>query len=714
MNHKGIKAFPDRIGRLAEVAQDLTWSWCRTAREAFRRMDYPLWRDTSHNPFRMLSRIAEDRIEWAARDPGFLELYDRAVAAMDCLRASDGSWWAANYGDLKDFSVAYFSAEFGIHQSLPIYAGGLGVLAGDHAKAACDLGIPLIGVGFMYPMGYFHQKIDETGWQVEIYERLAVEDVAVERVMGSDGTPCQVQVPVGHGVVWVAVWRVRVGCVTLLLLDTDVPQNSPWDRELSSRLYVSEHEARLRQEIVLGVAGVRILRALGLNPVIWHLNEGHAALVIFERLREMAEQGESLVSALRKVRSTTVFTTHTPVSAGHDAFQFHLVDHLLSGYWETAGERRNTLLALASYGDGHSRMFNMTALALRGAEGVNAVSRQHRDVTQTMFGPIWSGAHDEVPVRAVTNGVHLETWLAAPLVELYDQYLGDGWQERQDEPALWDRIQSIPDEELWKVRLALKDNLLSFIRDRARQRWTSEKVNACQVVAAGTLLDLSAPLICFARRFTQYKRPWLIFHDPARLARLLNDPRHPAQIIFAGKAHPADEPGKHSLQDIYRRAMDVRYAGRIAFIDDYDLHVAHYLVQGADVWLNNPLKPLEACGTSGMKAAVNGVPHLSVADGWWPEAYSGRNGWLIDAGPGADDAADADALYGLLEREVIPAYYDRNEYGVPARWLAVVKESIRTIAPRFCARRMVKQYAQDFYVPMTRRLHADGVRGHEP
>ena len=702
MSESSKRTLPDRIARLRELASDLWWSWNPGAREVFRYLDYAVWRGTHHNPIRMLGLVSPERLEGVACDPAFLALYDRAIDGLDSTRSGTDTWWPRRFPELSGCEIAYFSAEFAVHQSLPIYAGGLGILAGDHCKEASDLGLPLIGVGFMYPMGYFRQRVSADGWQVEVYDRLRREDVAIERAMAPGGQPCSIEVPLDDGIVRVAVWQVRLGRVKLYLLDTDVGENAARDRELSARLYVSEHEARLRQEIVLGVGGVRALRALGHNPAFWHLNEGHAAFVVFERMRELVERGESVMAALKEVRATTLFTTHTPVPAGHDTFAFHLVDHQLTGFWAAAGARRNTLLELAAYDAGGSRLFNMTALALRGSGVVNAVSQKHREVTHEMFAPIWAGAAEETPVKAVTNGVHIPTWIAPAMDALLRRHLGADWKERQDDPSLWDKVLSIPDEELWAVRRLLKKHLLAFVRERARQRWTEEQVGAAQVVAAGVLLDPSALTIGFARRFTQYKRPELIFHDAARLARLLNDLRHPVQIVFAGKAHPADDPGKRSLQRIYQRAADPRFAGRIAFVDDYDLHVAHFFVQGCDVWLNNPIGPMEACGTSGMKAAINGVPHLSVADGWWAEGYTGFNGWLIDPGAAAGEQGEAEALYRLLEEQIVPAFYECDDQGVPGRWLTIVKQAIRTVVPRFCARRMVRQYADLMCAPMAR------------
>jgi starch phosphorylase len=705
---------PERVSRIAELAVDLRWSWHREARLLFRRLDYTAWRATAHNPVRMLWLVSAARLEAAAANPEFLQLYDHAIAGLDAARSAHQTWWVNRFPQHAGRSIAYFSAEFALHQSLPIYAGGLGVLAGDHCKEASDLGVPLVGVGFMYPQGYFHQDVSAEGWQQESYERLNWADTAIEPAITADGKPCVTAVPLGDRTVLAAVWRVRLGRVELYLLDTDLEENAPWDRELSARLYGGDRETRVQQEIILGIGGVRALRALGFEPTVFHLNEGHAAFVVLQRIRELTERGSSFDAALEEIRRTTVFTTHTPVAAGHDAFQFHLVEKHLAGCWGTLGANRDRFLALGSYDNGAGPQFNMTALAMRSAGKINAVSRLHREVTRAMWAGLWPEVPAaELPVEFVTNGVHLPTWLAADLVDLLSAHLGRDWLERRDDPAVWDRVLAIPDAELWNVRQALRRYLFAFIRERARQRWTVERVGTPRIVAAGTLLDPETLTLGFARRFTGYKRPDLIFHDADRLARILNAPERPVQIIFAGKAHPADDVGKHHLQQVYRRALDPVFGGRVAFVDDYDLHVAHFLVQGCDVWLNNPRKPLEASGTSGMKAAANGVPHLSIGDGWWAEGFNGANGWVVDGGvegdPDAVDAADANALYRLLEEDIVPAFYDRDTSKVPHRWLAIVKEAIRSISPRFGTRRMVKEYAERMYAPaMTRRVEVEG------
>jgi starch phosphorylase len=708
--YAGLPPLPERIKRLPELAVDLWWSWHTEARSVFRTLDYPLWRSTAHNPVRMLWLVPETSLQRAANDPNWLKRYDEALAKLDDARAARNTWFGDTHPELAGQTIAYFSAEFALHQSLPIYAGGLGVLAGDHCKEASDLGVPLIGVGFMYPQGYFHQRITGDGWQEEGYEKLNWADVAIEPATTADGQPCITAVPLGDRTVLVAVWRVRLGRVKLYLLDTDLEENAPWDRSLSARLYGGDRETRVQQEIILGIGGVRALRALGSSPSVWHLNEGHAGFVVLQRIREFVDQGSSFESALDEVRRTTVFTTHTPVPAGHDAFNFQLVEKHLAGAWGSLGPLRSRFLALGEHDSGGGPQFNMTALALRASASVNGVSQLHGEVTRQMWSSIWPDKPvSELPIHFITNGVHVPTWVSHEMDQLFTKYLGEDWIDRHDDPALWDRIMTVPDEELWRARLSLRNYLFSFIRQRARALWAQDRLSASRVQAAGTLLDSDALTIGFARRFTGYKRPDLIFRDPERLARILTTPGRPVQIVFAGKSHPADDTGKHRLQGVYRHALDPAFAGRIAFVEDYDLHVAHFLVQGCDIWLNNPRKPLEASGTSGMKASVNGVPHMSIGDGWWAEGYNGKNGWLIDGGntsgdEGAVDAADADALYRLLEDQVVPAFYDRGSDFIPHRWLQIVKEAIRTVAPQFSTRRMVKEYVDRMYLPASRQL----------
>lgn len=698
-NYVPLVPLPARIARLNELAYDLWWSWDEDAHDLFRALDDQLWTFTLNNPVQLLHLLPPARIAAASTERSFVDHYDRVMTAFDASHVPARSWWARRFPGTAPGAIAYFSAEFALHRSLPIYAGGLGVLAGDHLKEASDLGVPLVAVGLMYPKGYFRQTVTSDGWQQEVYEMLDWSDGPIEPALTPAGSPCSVTIPIGARSVRIAVWRVRVGRVMLYLLDTDVDQNAAADRELSARLYGGDSAGRLQQEIVLGIGGVQVLRALGMAPSVWHLNEGHAAFVGLQRIHDLLASGAPFDQALADVRQSTVFTTHTPVPAGHDAFPTHVVEAHLAGCWGGLGPDRDALLSLGQYDNGSGLLFNMTALAMRTAAAVNAVSQLHGTVSREMWAPL----EQSRSLTSITNGVHVSTWVAPELSALFDRHLGANWRDRQDDQPFWDQVLAIGDAELWRLRGALRENLLAFMRDRARDGWSTAQTGAVRVLAAGTLLDRRSLTIGFARRFAQYKRSGLIFHDPQRLARILNDPKRPVQIVFAGKSHPADEGGKHNLQRVYRHAADPAFGGRVAFVADYDLHVARYLVQGCDVWLNTPRKPLEASGTSGMKASINGGVNLSIGDGWWAEGYNGANGWLIDGGliddDGEVDAADAEHLYRLLENDVVPAFYHRDASGVPVQWMRVVKEAIRTVMPRFSGTRMGKEYAERMYAP---------------
>ncbi len=702
---------PERLNRLGELAYNLWWSWHPEARALFRKLDYSLWNRVRHNPVKLLHEIAPEKLAAAAQDPAFRRQVDAVFKRFDEDLADQHTWFATHFPELVNTPMAYFSFEFGLHNSLPVYAGGLGILAGDHCKEASDLGLPLVGVGFMYPQGYFHQRLSPDGWQQAVYEQLNYDDVPVQRATGPDGRACVIRVPLNARDVCIAVWRVQVGRVPLYLMDTNIEDNEPWDRDLSARLYGGDQELRIQQEIVLGIGGVRILRALGIEPAVWHANEGHSAFMMVERIREFVEQGLSFQEATERIRATTIFTTHTPVPAGHDVFPFQLIEEHFSHYWPQLGLSREEFLALGAHHEPWGEGFNMTALALRLSGYRNGVSQLHGEVSRKMWRSVWPDVPDEerVPITSVTNGVHVPTWVAPEMDRLYDKYLGPDWVERHDDPALWERVLEIPDDELWAVHQQLKRKLMSFIRERARRQWIRGEVTPEQVLASGTLLDPEALTIGFARRFATYKRATLIFRDLERLKRILQDPWRPVQIIFAGKAHPADEPGQQLIHQVYALARDHGFGGQIAFVEDYDMHAARYFIQGVDVWLNTPRRPHEASGTSGQKAALNGIPHLSILDGWWAEGYNGANGWAIggqpeetNSDPEVQDEIDAQALYRLLEEEVVPLYYTRDRDGVPRGWIQVVKEAIRTCAPRFSARRMVKEYTERMYAPAAR------------
>jgi len=701
---------PPGLERLPELAMNLWWSWHPAARDLFRRLDETLWRSTRHNAVRVLYDIAPVRLAEAATDPIIQKLYRDALAAFHDALHGRTNWCASHHPDLSGATIAFFSAEYGLHNSLPLYAGGLGVLAGDIAKEASDLGLPFVGVGFMYPQGYFRQKVTPDGRQEEVYEHLDRAHAAISPARGADGEPLRITLTLPDRTLHIGAWRVLIGRSVLYLMDTDLDGNAPWDRELTGRLYGGDQNARLLQEIVLGVGGVRLLRALGLEPTVWHGNEGHTALMMVERTRERLEAGATFDQALEDVRATTIFTTHTPVPAGHDAFPFEMAEGYFSKLDAYAGAfepHRGRLLSLASYPAPWGNGFNMTALGIRLSAHVNGVSRKHGEVSREMWHSLWPDLPvDQVPIESVTNGVHAPTWVSAEMDRLYRQHLGPDWLARHDDPAFWEGLSNITDQALWVTRRKLKVALLQHIRERVRHRWALDRIESGQAIALGALLDSEALTIGFARRFAGYKRATLLLRDPARLAAILNDERRPVQILFAGKAHPADEHGKDLLQAVYRAAGDQGFAGRIAFVENYDMHAAHWLVQGVDLWLNNPRAPLEACGTSGMKAGMNGVPSVSVLDGWWIEAYDGQNGWAFgDDSDGEDaDARDAEELYGLLEQRIVPLYYDREADGIPHGWLAVVRRILATVTPAFSARRMMKEYAERMYLPALRSI----------
>lgn len=703
-------AVPGGLSRLLELACNLWWSWQPEARRLFEVIDPTLWRFTHHNPVKLLHDVKPERLITLSRDPVFVRQYSAVLKAYDQYIVPKDTWFANQYPSLSTSRIAYFSAEFGLHISIPIYSGGLGILAGDHCKEASDLGIPLVGVGFMYPQGYFSQRITAEGWQEAIYQPFNRLESPIQQALSPSGTPCQIKVEMGSRTVSALIWQVRVGRVSLYLLDTDVPDNEPGDRALSARLYGGDQELRLCQEILLGIGGVRALRALGLDPVVWHANEGHSAFLTLERLRELVQSGLSHAEAAETVRHSSVFTTHTPVPAGHDVFPNHLMEQYFSGYWEQLGLTREAFLRLGEHHDSHGNGFNMTALAIRMSAHLNGVSREHGRVSRKMWQALWPGVpEDLVPIRSVTNGIHPPTWIAPEMNQLYGKYLGPDWANRSDDLAVWQRVMDIPDRELWKVRQTQKRKLMSFIRERARAGWVQGHLEASQVLARGTLLDPEALTIGFARRFATYKRATLLFHDLERLKHLLQDRWRPVQIIFAGKAHPADEPGRHFIHHVYSLCKDPGLGGHIAFLEDYDMHAAKFLVQGVDVWLNTPRPPMEASGTSGQKAALNGAPHLSMLDGWWHEGYDGSNGWAIQPSvdtndPQVQDARDAEELYRILEQEVIPLYYQRDMDGIPRGWIQIVKDAIRTVVPQFCARRMVKEYMNLLYAPAASKV----------
>ncbi|HSH04982.1 MAG TPA: alpha-glucan family phosphorylase [Anaerolineae bacterium] len=704
MSHLADK-MPEKIKRLPEVAYNLWWSWTPEARSLFRGLDYTLWRSTQHNPVLMLQEISSKRLEEAAADPDFLQRYKKVILKVDNELLNGSTWFKEKFPDWQNETIAYFSFEFGLHSSLPIYSGGLGILSGDHAKEASDLGLPFIGVGFMYPQGYFRQRIPSHGWQEAYYQQIDLNTSPVRPVTKDDGSDLKINVEIGGRTVWARIWHVQVGRNPLYLLDTDVDENDPWDRELSARLYSGDGETRIRQEMMLGIGGVRALRAMGVNPTIWHLNEGHSAFLSLECLREKVEAGTPYNQAVYEIRDQTVFTTHTPVPAGHDAFPFHLMEQYFAGFWDKLGISREQFLSIGQHNESWGLAFNMTVLALRMSGYANGVSALHGEVSREMWQSVWPDKPvEEVPITSITNGIHVSTWVAGEIHEIFNRHLGPQWWDNHDDPTVWQKLADVPDDVLWQAHLDLKRKLIGFLRERVRRRWVGGTNDPTQVLTSGTLLDPEALTIGFARRFATYKRATLIFRDLDRLRNLLLDTHRPVQIIFAGKAHPADEPGKMLIQNIYNLAKHHQLGGRIAFVEDYDMHAGRYLKQGVDVWLNTPRRPREASGTSGMKASLNGVPNLSILDGWWVEGYNGANGWPIGEARDYDsyeeqDRQDAESLYNLLEQEVVPLYYKRDRDDIPRGWVELMREAIVSNAPQFSMRRMVKEYTEQLYIP---------------
>jgi starch phosphorylase len=697
-----IPYLPDRIQGLAGVATNLWWSWDIRSRELFRSIDANLWHRMRHNPLELLQRVEPGRLQTVAQDRGFLGQYDAVMASFAGLESREGTWFAQQYHGLDGRPIAYFCAEFALHNSIPVYSGGLGVLAGDHCKAASDLGVPLVAVGLFYLKGYFDQHLRADGWQEDSDEVINTSTTPLAPVLGPGGEPSLVSLCSEGREVHVGAWRLLAGRVPVYLLDTDLERNDPADRELSHKLYTGNPKLRLKQEWILGIAGVRVLRALGIDPAAWHANEGHAAFMYIERLRELVLAGRSFEEAVRYVRATSVFTTHTPVPAGHDMFPCEDVEHLVGPCLEDLGLTREQFLRFGYHPVRDHGQFHMTVAAMRLSGRINGVSARHEREARRIWKDIWAGRDaSQVPIAHVTNGVHLGTWMAQPLRELLAEHLGPDWEDRVDEPGLWEGVLALDDVKLWSAHQRLRHLLHSFIREEARHRWRDYWRDTARLAVAGSLLSPTALTVGFARRFATYKRADLVFRDLERLRRLLVNPRRPVQLVFAGKAHPADEPGKKALQRVYAVAQDPRFEGRVAFLEDYELHLAHRLVQGVDLWLNLPRVPMEACGTSGMKAALNAVPQISTLDGWWAEGYTGMNGWAIPLpGPEQDaDEADVDNFLTLLEEQVVPRFYQRDARGVPVAWTQMMKHALRTAGERFTARRMLQEYVNDYYVP---------------
>ena len=693
--------------RLWTLARNLWSTWDHDSTSLFLDLDPSRWSELNHNPVALLSEMPLSAINRRANE---LVLHGRINYAYRRQReylSADRTWGATHAGVLRPRPVAYFSAEFGLHESLPIYSGGLGVLAGDHIKSASDLDIPLVGVGLFYGQGYFRQHLDRTGWQQEEYLQADVNQLPMQPAIGKNGRPVEIQIDTRRGHILAKVWRMNVGRCDLLLLDSDVNGNDPEDRELTSRLYGGDRRIRIRQELLLGVGGYRALVAMGITPGVLHLNEGHSGFAVLEATRtRMQDEGSTFAEAVPRVAREVVFTTHTPVPAGHDRFSADLIEEHLGPLRDSMGLSHDWLMSLGRENPkNHSEEFCMTVLGLKLSRRANAVSSLHGEVSRNMWTGLFPGKQeDDVPIGHITNGVHVPTWLAPQMARLYDRHLGIGWNENSGESRTWEAIENVDDGELWETHLSLKARLIEFVRHRAHRQASRRDEPTESLHRLNRLLSPDALTIGFARRFATYKRANLLLKDIERLASMVNDPKRPVQFIFAGKAHPRDEPGKCVLQEVAQLMRDRQFSDRFVFIEDYDINVGRHLVQGVDVWLNNPRRPLEASGTSGQKVVLNGGLNLSVLDGWWAEAYDGLNGFAIGTGrthsdPDIHDARDGEDLFRVLIDQVIPLYYQRDFDGLPHGWIKRMKRTIRTLGWRFNANRMVMDYTLKCYVP---------------
>jgi glycogen phosphorylase len=714
-------SLPPQLASLIDIAYNLRWSWNGQAMELFHRLDPERWETTSHNPVKMLGQIGQGALERAAKDEGYLAQVERVYNDLQDYTTTPG-WWPRTHGsgDANEPLVAYFCAEYGLTDCLPIYAGGLGILAGDHLKSASELDIPLVAVGLLYQQGYFHQRLNADGWQLEMFPRNDFHTMPIRPLANENGDPLTIDVDIQDRHCKVRIWLAQVGRIRLFLLDTNVPENTSEDRHITGQLYGGDQEMRIRQEIVLGIGGTRALSALGIKPKAFHMNEGHSAFLSLERIRMlMVEHGVSLDEARQAVSASSVFTTHTPVPAGNDAFSVELVEKYFNHYWPQLGLDRDAFMDLGRQDVGDEEgTLAMTVLALRMTASRNGVSELHGQVSRHLWETAWPGVpQEEVPIGHVTNGIHTLSWISHDLAGLYDRYLGPRWHEKPSESGIWEAADSIPDTELWRTHERRRERLVAFARDRLKLQLRRRGASSAEIAGAEEILDPEALTIGFARRFATYKRAGLILADMDRLKRLIDNQEQRVQFIFAGKAHPMDNPGKDLIRKIIHTVRQSPYRHSMVFLEDYDMNVARYLVQGVDVWLNTPLRPMEASGTSGMKVAANGGLNLSILDGWWAEGFTPENGWSIGQGETYDDLdyqneVESEALYDLLEKEIIPLFYNRGNDHIPRGWLEKMKATIRQLAPVYNTNRMVSQYAETYYAPASKRwesLTADGL-----
>ena len=710
---------PEELSRLRELAYNLWWCWNPRARRLFSWIHTQLW-DTYKNPVELLINIEPSRWETVLADGGaFMPDYRRVMRDFDrYIDPNKKTDFASKYPSYNGGPVAYISTEFGIHESLGIYSGGLGVLSADHAKAASDSGLPFVGIGIMYRKGYFHQTVDPDGRQHHTFRNFDFYRLPLRPLHTATGRDLIVSVEFPDREVQVRVWQLTVGRVKLYLLDTDIVENDPADRPITSQLYVRGREMRLCQEIVLGVGAVKALRELGIQPALWHMNEGHSAFLLIERFRELLREDVPWEQAVEQIRASTLFTTHTPVSAGHETFDIELVRKYMAVYAASMGVDVAKILDLGlAFPEGGGQPFNLTALAIRMSCCSNGVSRLHGQIANQMWRHLSPNAKTETePIKYVTNGVHVPTWLGPEIRNLIEDEIGTGWEENLCDPAFWQQVNKFTDEDLWDRHYHQKQRLIRLVRSQLVEQWARHGKSPDEMREMAGMLDPNALTIGFGRRFATYKRSGLIFQNYRRLRSIITDPAHPVQIIFSGKAHPADVPGQELIQQIIHMAFESDLRGHIFFVEDYEIRIARHLVQGSDVWLNTPRRPREASGTSGMKAAMNGAINFSVCDGWWPEAYNGRNGWMIGDDREFDnyemqDYEDSSSFYDILEHQVIPLYYENRDRDLPRGWVAMMKESMASIIPAFSSARMVDDYVREAYMPIVG--HADGSSGQQ-
>jgi glycogen phosphorylase len=709
-----VPRLPKKLENLMKIANNIWWCWDPEAVNLFFRIDRDLWTDTHENPRRLLGEVSQERLEELAKSDSFLAHMNRVWERMNGYMTTN-VWRDHNPTAPEDMLVAYMSMEFGLHESICIYSGGLGVLAGDHLKAASDLGMPLVGIGLLYREGYFRQYLNSDGWQQELYPKNDFYNMPIMQERDKDGKPIVIEVDYDGHMVKAYIWRCQVGRVPLYLLDCDHEDNAPVDRAITAQLYGGDRETRIRQEIMIGMGGVVAMQALGIQPSVYHMNEGHAAFMALQRVRNLVQKESlSFHEAIETVKAGSVFTTHTPVPAGNDMFEQSLVEKYFQKYCHDVGISIEDLLPLGRQNATDKREpFCMTVLALKLSAGANGVAKLHGEVSRSMWAQTWKGVpQDEVPITSVTNGIHTRSWISQDLADLYDRYLGPGWINSPDDQSIWEGIVEVPDTELWRTHERRRERLVNFARRRLSKQLENRGAPSSERRMASEVLDPETLTIGFARRFATYKRATLILKDPDRLRAILCHPQRPVQLIIAGKAHPQDSAGKEIIRQLVAFSREPEIRGHVLFLEDYDINVARYMVQGVDCWLNTPRRPMEASGTSGMKASANGALNISIPDGWWPEAVTlGENGWNIGNGESYDtteeqDFVESEALYDLLEKEVAPIYYDRASDGLPREWIYRMKEAIRTICPIFSTYRMVQEYTDRCYIPCAIRRDA--------